>query len=228
MVGGLCGRAPKPTEAVRRTTRTQHMTPENIQQWAREAGMPSAWLSDSGVLKWSDLQRFADLARADLEAENEAVRKANIDCVDHFNQIKQDYDALRAEVERLTKVDVELVMIYHGGCTIDCGEHGHHNMEMLKLIPTGTKLFPASALAALRAQLTEAQADAARYRWLREQHWSSSSMCVVDSPKTSVQLGSRCPSRELLDADIDDAMKKQQIKQTKMGIHNTLARQVFN
>ena len=40
----------------------------------------------------------------------------------------------------------EPVMIYHGGCTIDCGEHGHHNMEMLKLIPAGTKLFthPAS------------------------------------------------------------------------------------
>ena len=32
-------------------------------------------------------------------------------------------------------------MIYHGGCTIDCGDHGHHNIEMLKLIPAGTKLY---------------------------------------------------------------------------------------
>jgi hypothetical protein len=64
----------------------------------------------------------------------------------------------RAEVERLTKeqsdtkVDVEPVMIYHGGCTIDCGEHGHHNMEMLKLIPDGTKLYDASALTELRQE----------------------------------------------------------------------------
>ncbi len=35
----------------------------------------------------------------------------------------------------------EPVMIYHGRCTIDCGDHGHHDMEMLKLIPAGTKLY---------------------------------------------------------------------------------------
>ena len=35
----------------------------------------------------------------------------------------------------------EPVAIYHGGCTVDCGEHGHHNIEMLKLIPVGTKLY---------------------------------------------------------------------------------------
>ena len=35
----------------------------------------------------------------------------------------------------------EPVMIYHGRCHIDCGEHGHHDMEMLKLIPAGTKLY---------------------------------------------------------------------------------------
>jgi hypothetical protein len=35
----------------------------------------------------------------------------------------------------------EPVMIYHGGGPIDCGEHGYHNMEMLKLIPAGTKLY---------------------------------------------------------------------------------------
>lgn len=32
---------------------------------AREAGLPEAWISDTGVLKWSDLERFAELARAD-------------------------------------------------------------------------------------------------------------------------------------------------------------------
>ena len=34
-------------------------------------------------------------------------------------------------------------MIYHGRCTIDCGEHGHHDMEMLRMIPSGSKLYTA-------------------------------------------------------------------------------------
>ena len=32
-------------------------------------------------------------------------------------------------------------MIYHGRCTIDCGEHGHQDVEMLKMIPAGSKLY---------------------------------------------------------------------------------------
>jgi hypothetical protein len=32
---------------------------------AREAGLPEAWISETGVLKWSDLARFAELVRAD-------------------------------------------------------------------------------------------------------------------------------------------------------------------
>lgn len=37
----------------------------------------------------------------------------------------------------------EPVVIYHGRCTIDCGEHGHHDMEMLRMIPSGSKLYTA-------------------------------------------------------------------------------------
>ena len=48
--------------------------------------------------------------------------------------------------------------------------------------------------------------DAARYRWLREQHWSDSKFAVVSNPKTAVNLGSICPSRELLDEAIDAAI----------------------
>lgn len=35
----------------------------------------------------------------------------------------------------------EPVAIYHGRCVIDCGEHGHLDMELLKMIPAGTKLY---------------------------------------------------------------------------------------
>ena len=32
-------------------------------------------------------------------------------------------------------------MIYHGKCVVDCGEHGHADVELLKLIPMKTKLY---------------------------------------------------------------------------------------
>ena len=32
-------------------------------------------------------------------------------------------------------------MLYHGRCIVDCGEHGHADVELLKLIPAGTKLY---------------------------------------------------------------------------------------
>ena len=32
-------------------------------------------------------------------------------------------------------------MLYHGRCAVDCGEYGHPNVELLKLIPAGTKLY---------------------------------------------------------------------------------------
>lgn len=37
----------------------------------------------------------------------------------------------------------EPVMIYHGDCIIDCGEHGHHHVELLRMIPAGSKLYTA-------------------------------------------------------------------------------------
>ena len=57
----------------------------------------------------------------------------------------------------------EPVMIYHGRCTIDCGEHGHHDMEMLRMIPSGSKLYtaPQPAPAPLSDDVVR---DAARYR----------------------------------------------------------------
>ena len=35
----------------------------------------------------------------------------------------------------------EPVAIYHGRCVIDCGAHGHLDMELLKMIPAGSKLY---------------------------------------------------------------------------------------
>ena len=37
-----------------------------------------------------------------LATEQENVRKANLDCVDHFNQLKADYDELNAKLNAIT------------------------------------------------------------------------------------------------------------------------------
>lgn len=58
----------------------------------------------------------------------------------------------------------------------------------------------------LRERIEALEKDAARYRWLREQHWSEKGMCVVRQAE-SVRLGSFCPSGEILDAEIDAAMQ---------------------
>lgn len=63
-----------------------------------------------------------------------------------------------------------------------------------------------SALDSLKRMVEELEKDAARYRWLRIQHWSESEICVVASPKQAVNLGYDCPSTDRLDAAIDAAI----------------------
>lgn len=45
------------------------MTTDEIIAMARESELPEAWISQTGVLKWADLERFAALVAA---AEREA------------------------------------------------------------------------------------------------------------------------------------------------------------
>lgn len=79
-------------------------------------------------------QRIEELTaeRDALKAENERLLVYIRDCIAH-------YEDERAELERIKAL--EPVMVYHSACTIDCGEHGHHDTEMLKMIPAGTKLY---------------------------------------------------------------------------------------
>jgi hypothetical protein len=45
--------------------------------------------------------RFAELARADLVAENGALLRANLDCMNHFDALMSDYNNVSAENEEL-------------------------------------------------------------------------------------------------------------------------------
>lgn len=64
--------------------------------------------------------------------------------------------------------------------------------------------------AVLQSEQVQAwKCDAELYRALRQMHWNSSPLCVVENPKASVKLGSDCPSGERLDVAIRAAMEKQ-------------------
>jgi hypothetical protein len=47
----------------------------DTKELALEAGLPEAWISETGVLKWSDLKAFEALVRAD--EREKANRRAN-------------------------------------------------------------------------------------------------------------------------------------------------------
>ena len=76
-------------------------------------------------------------------------------------------------------------------CCTACGGSGHIEDQ--------------KARAATVASVEDAR-DAARYRWLRKQHWSNGYFCVVRDPRKSVRLGMDCPNLELLDNAVDAAM----------------------
>ena len=72
--------------------------------------------------------------------QREALEAALKDANDpHANGLQKTTIALIEAA--LAEPEQEPVMIYNGRHTIDCGEFGAHDMEMLKLIPAGTKLY---------------------------------------------------------------------------------------
>ena len=84
-----------------------------------------------------------------------------------------------------------------------------HPMEP-KMWPQSWLFFEAgwnAGAGQLQVQLEAAQADAARYRWLRQQSWYDSPIACVMRPKEAVKLGHDCPSLERLDALIDELRK---------------------
>ena len=50
------------------------MNSEELIEMARQAGLPEAWISNTGVLKWSDLEAFAKLVEdAAIAKEREGL-----------------------------------------------------------------------------------------------------------------------------------------------------------
>jgi len=66
---------------------------------------------------------------------------------------------------------------------------------------------------AAEARAAALEADARRYRWLREQDWFDGAMCVVRDPKSALTsgrgLGADCPARNRLDDAIDTVISQE-------------------
>lgn len=62
------------------------------------------------------------------------------------------------------------------------------------------------AAAIAKAEREAMDMDAARYRWLRAQHWSDNTIAAVRWPRDAIKPSYDAPSGERLDAMIDEAM----------------------
>ena len=76
------------------------MTKDDTIKLAREAGLPMAWISDTGVLNWTDLEAFANLVVA---AEREACAKLVEPGKEHRRDARWGYIGGNEGVELLDK-----------------------------------------------------------------------------------------------------------------------------
>jgi hypothetical protein len=75
---------------------------DEIIEMVIQAGLPKEWISDTGVLKWSDLEAFAKLV---AERERERIIVKNAPVIKQINEhIKELQDAVKAEREACAKV----------------------------------------------------------------------------------------------------------------------------
>ena len=88
-----------------------------------------------------------------------------------------------------------------------CREDGHTptyaDLVALENTLPGELQSLRSERTAWRVTAENAEKDAARYRWLRVQHWEENRLGVVVRPKDQTKLGSFLPSGSLLDDAID-------------------------
>jgi hypothetical protein len=123
----------------------------------------------------------------DMEAENRFIVEQH--AAGWWERQKDEEIArLRAEVEALRADAQAVAALFPGSYYMDPPDGGD--------VP-------------IIEQLRRMAADAARYRWLRVQHWDGCRMCVVMAPIKAVKPGSWCPGGLWLDSEIDAARAAQ-------------------
>jgi len=105
------------------------------------------------------------------------------------------------------KEDAERMRLHHIAVAGLTGMHSYERSVSVTEHMWTDAVSKAAAQPSAQGEATQAE-NAARYLYIREQHWSTSDICCVTKPKTNVLLGSYCPHGELLDAFIDERRKK--------------------
>ena len=121
--------------------------------------------SQKAYMKLLD-ENFALRAELADMAVNTATYEHLVDLAnDTATRLLKERDTLRAELAAIAATEPS--MIYHGRCIIDCGDSGHQDVTMLKMIARETKLFtrpmPAQGVAASMSNLPEPVAWLANY-----------------------------------------------------------------
>ena len=88
-------------------------------------------------------------ASAEIEREKECTALA----VTQAEKLIQQRNAALARLAELTKQ--EPVMVYDGRCIWDCGDGGHQDVTMLKMIAKGTKLYAAAGASPVQPAQSE-------------------------------------------------------------------------
>lgn len=116
-------------------------------------------------------------------------------------QVEQEDDgSLTAVLDHWPRPVAHPAITHCEGCGCDWLDNG--------LNPVSCPYCKQSAEAkALREEIDQLRDDAARYRWLRAQHWTDNTIAAVRCPKDAMKLGHDAPSGERLDALIDEAMR---------------------
>ena len=105
-----------------------------------EMGEKIAWGSDTALMRQAAaaLQTQAERIK-ELEAEIITRTSYGDEQTDFAIKLAAERDALRAQLAAIDAAEPS--MIYHGRCVIDCGDSGHQDVTMLKMIARETKLF---------------------------------------------------------------------------------------
>ena len=164
------------------------------------------------------------LAHTNLLTERDTLRAQLADAELHTKQVERGLDkatAQLAEIEKTEPVFYEFQWTNPGNqlhqpesrfvwARVEPAWNGTVQQKVDELLAYRYNDKPIYRVRALFTRPMPAQdvKDAERYRWLREQHWSTDTIAVVLNPKQAVKLGYVCPSDSLLDETIDAAITK--------------------
>lgn len=110
-----------------------------------------------------------DAAQAENAAQKQTLLAANAVLAASKLALDQAVAQRDAALARLAELEKqEPVMVYDGRCIWDCGDGGHQDVTMLKMIAKGTKLFAAVGASPQTSQARELTTE--QLRCLEEAH----------------------------------------------------------